>query len=153
MRIMFLRHLRAGVVALAVLGAGFVGHVRASELTFEFNNPSFGGDPFVSAHLLALADIQNKHRAEPDLSFSTGLGGESSQAQAFVRQLESRLLSALAGQVTEAIFGENPQDSGTVVFGDQTISFQRGLEFISISIVDASSGTTTDVQVPVLQVN
>ena len=30
----------------------------------------------------------------------------------------ARLLSALASQVTEAIFGANPQQAGTVQFGD-----------------------------------
>ncbi len=124
----------------------------ASELVFEPINPSFGGPSLNSGHLLSLAEIQNQHRPEPQSrSSATELTPEQEQAERFVRSLQSRLLSALASETVEAIFGENPQESGEVVFGEQTISFQRDLEQVQISIFDANTGSTTDIAVPVLQ--
>lgn len=124
--------------------------VHASGLVYTPVNPSFGGNPFNSAHLFALANAQNQYKDNGgNRSSSTS---RQSQAELFVRQLESRLLSSLAGQVTDAIFGENAQEQGEIVFGDQTISFVRGLEAVVIQISDASTGDTTEIRVPTLQV-
>ena len=71
------------------------------------------------------------------------------QSEIFLRQLESRLFAGLASQVTDAIFGENPQDSGQIVFGDQEISFVRGLDSITLTIFDAVTGTTTQIVLPI----
>lgn len=132
----------------AIAATAWMSAASASELTYQPINPSFGGNPFNSSHLLALAEAQNQYIDEP--RFSAGASGLS-QSELFVRQLQSRLLSGLASQVSDAIFGENAQDSGEIVFGDQTITFERGLEFIDIAIFDAVSGSTTNVRVPLLQ--
>jgi curli production assembly/transport component CsgF len=60
-----------------------------------------------------------------------------------VRSLPSRLYSSLASQVQEAIFGDDPQESGTFTVGDQQVSFVRGLEVITLEITDLSNGSTT----------
>ena len=123
---------------------------RASDLIYTPINPSFGGNPFNSAHLFALANAQNKYKDDGRSDILDR--SRQSQAELFVRQLESRLLSSLSGQVAEAIFGENPQEQGEIVFGEQTISFVRGLEEVTIHIFDASTGETTEIRVPTLQV-
>ncbi|MEH6696817.1 MAG: curli assembly protein CsgF [Hyphomonas sp.] len=126
-------------VTLAI-GAG----AQAQELVYTPVNPSFGGNPFNSAHLLAVANAQDKTEAP-----SSGNSASNPQADLFVRQLQSRLLSGLASQVAEAIFGDDPQDYGRVVFGDQTIEFTRGLDSITLNILDATTGTTTEIVVPI----
>lgn len=123
------------------------GPAQAQEMVYEPVNPSFGGNPFNSSHLLAIANAQD----------DTGPNGTSSssnnaQADLFVRQLQSRLLSGLAAEVTDAIFGENPQESGRIVFGDQTIEFFRGLESITLTIFDAATGQTTEIVIPLFAV-
>ncbi|TRO95613.1 hypothetical protein FKB34_07830 [Glycocaulis profundi] len=119
----------------------------AQDLVYEPVNPNFGGNPFNSAHLLATAEAQNRY-TRPG---TTGLG--TSQADLFVRQLQSRLLSGLSAQIADAIFGENPQESGTLVFGNQTITFQRGLDSITLTIFDSDTGETTTIVIPQLAVN
>lgn len=143
-----------------VVAAGFMVAIWASpaltgELIYSPVNPSFGGNPFNSSHLLGLADRQNVHQDDPNATTATaGLAGaaglSNDPADAFTRNLESRLLSALAADVTDAIFGDNPQDSGTVVFGDQTITFNRGLENIQLELIDNAAGTSTLIEVPTL---
>lgn len=128
----------------------------AGDLTYTPVNPSFGGNPLNSSHLLGTANAQRQATAS-DANRGLGAGGGgtdttpgSNNADLFVRQLEGRLLSALAGQVTEAIFGDNPQDSGNVTFGTTTVSFERTLESIRLLIVDNLDGTVTEIVVPQL---
>ncbi|HEU4877229.1 MAG TPA: curli assembly protein CsgF, partial [Sphingomicrobium sp.] len=71
-----------------------------------------------------------------------------SQADIFSRQLQSRLLSALSSQIVDAIFGENPQQSGTIKFGGQTISFDRGLDEVTLTITDDGTGEITTIVIP-----
>jgi len=131
-------------IATLLWCAGF-GAAEASELRFEFVNPSFGGNPFNSSHLLAIANATN------NTTNPAAQAGGLTDAELFVRQLQSRLLSGLAAQVTEAIFGENPQEAGRIQFGDQEIEFQRGLETITLTIRDLVTGSVTEIVVPVLQ--
>lgn len=124
-------------------------------LIYTPNNPSFGGDPMNSSHLLGMASAQRTATAPG--AKGGGLGGNpgttpgSTDADLFVRQLQGRLLSALASQVTDAIFGTNPQDNGTVVFGSTTVTFERTLDSIRLTIVDPTG--TTEIIVPQLVVN
>lgn len=127
-----------------VVGRG----TQSAELTYSPINPSFGGNPFNSSHLMGLAELQNQY--VEDRSLSAGSAGLS-QSDLFVRSLTSRMLSALAGQVTDTIFGETPQESGTIVFGDVTVDFERGLEFVSLTITDAATGSVTEISVPIVQ--
>jgi curli production assembly/transport component CsgF len=125
-----------------LLVAGSVASAAAQDLSYTPVNPSFGGNPFNSAHLLAVAGAQNEHK-DPN-----AVRPGQSQASLFASQLQSRLLSALANQVTDAIFGETPQESGTITFGGQTITFQRGLESVQLTIFDAGTGEETRIEVP-----
>jgi curli production assembly/transport component CsgF len=118
------------------------GSAAAQDLVHTPVDPSFGGSPFNSPHLLAIAGAQNEFK-DPN-----AIRPGQSQASLFASQLQSRLLSALANQVTEAIFGENPQESGTITFGGQTITFLRGLESVLLTISDAASGEVTRIEVP-----
>ena len=138
------------IAALATLCAPLAAH--ASQITYQAVDPSFGGNPANSAHLLAIAGAQNNYSA-PVASTGGGSGGPSAsqtQAAQFLAQLQSRFISALASNVTNAIFGPNPQDQGQIVFGDQTITFDRGLDAVAINIIDSTTGQTTSISVPLL---
>jgi len=130
------------VTSMALSGAS------AQELKFQFTNPSFGGNPFLSGHLLGLADLQNQHE-EPigDSSLST----QNSEGDLFVRQLQSRLLSSLSSSLAEAITGAEPGDTDEITIGDQTIFFERDLETITVRITSLLDDSSTTIQVPVLQ--
>jgi curli production assembly/transport component CsgF len=127
--------LGAILLAVAALPAA------AQDITYQPVDPSFGGNPFNSAHLLGIANAQNKYK---DPSAKT----TNSQADIFARQLQSRLLSALSSQIVDAIFGDNPQQHGTVTFGGQTIVFDRGLEDVTLTITDDDTGEVTTIVVP-----
>lgn len=133
-----------GALAAMLFGMLLASPASAQELVYTPINPSFGGDSFNSSHLLGIANAQNDYK-DP-----RAVDAGSSQSDLFLRQLQSRLLSALASQVSDAIFGENPQDSGRIVFGDQIIEFTRGLESVRIIITDTLTGGVTEIEIPLL---
>jgi curli production assembly/transport component CsgF len=120
-----------------------VSAASAQDMVYEPINPSFGGNPFNSAHLLGIAGAINDYK-DPTAKSTTG----TSQSDLFARQLQSRLLSALSSQITNAIFGENAQESGEVDFGGQQISWVRTLESVTVTIVDQATGSETVIEVP-----
>lgn len=146
------------MISAALLAASLATPTVADELVYRPINPSFGGSPLNSAHLLGLANAQRdatardakKHGGAPGPG--GGSGGGDSDVDLFIRQLQGRLLSALASQVTDAIFGQNPQESGTITFGSTTVEFERTLDSITLRITDAN-GTVTTIIVPQLVTN
>jgi len=133
----------------AYVGAAFIVATSASaqDLVHEPISPTFGGNPFNSNHILGIANAQNK-TSDPDAV------DRNNQSSIFARQLESRLLSALSSQIVDAIFGENPQEQGTITFGGQTIEFFRGLDEVTLVIRDDDTGEETRIVVPLfIEVN
>lgn len=133
----------AGIL-IAVLLVGTPAPMHAQDIAYTPINPSFGGSPFNSGHLLGVAGAQKPEKAR-------AASAESTPSALFLRQLQSRLLSALAGQVTDSIFGDNPQDHGTISFGNQLVTFERGLDTVVLTVVDLAAGTTTEIEIPILQ--
>ncbi|MGL5836866.1 MAG: curli assembly protein CsgF [Sphingorhabdus sp.] len=118
--------------------------IQASELVYQPVNPSFGGNPFNSGHLLGVANAINDYK-DPNAV------DNSDPAKQFLRTIQSRLLSTVASQITDLIFGENPQESGVIRFGDQEIRFLRGLDSVTLTITNFADGSVTEIVVPLLQ--
>lgn len=134
-------------VGLVAGGVAFAHPAMAQDLVHEPISPTFGGNPFNSSHILGIANAQNKNR-DPRARDS------SDQASIFARQLESRLLSALSSQIVDAIFGDNPQDQGTITFGGQTIEFFRSLDEVTLIIRNDETGEETRIVIPLfIEVN
>ncbi|MEX0343207.1 MAG: curli assembly protein CsgF [Erythrobacter sp.] len=129
------------IIASTIAGMAMAIPAQAQDITYQPIDPTFGGNPFNSSHLLGVANAQNDYR-DPSSSRN------SSQADIFARQLQSRLLSALSSQIVNAIFGENPQESGTIRFGGQTIKFVRSLESVTLTIIDDDTGEVTEIVIP-----
>jgi curli production assembly/transport component CsgF len=129
------------LLGIAVLLCPMGSAAIAQDIVYQPVNPTFGGNPFNSNHLLGVANAQNDYRDPRSTS-------NSSQADIFARQLQSRLLSALSSQIIDAIFGENPQESGTISFGGQTIKFFRSLDSVTITITNDETGEETVIVVP-----
>ena len=151
--------IRHPLVAIVMCAGIFGAAAPANDRAFVLNpqNPRVWGKTGQSWHMMGTASAQRTATAfDADLDSDGGLGGGgstpgSSDADLFVRQLQGRLLSALATQVTDAIFGDNPQNSGSVQFGGTTITFDRTLDSIRLVIEDANG--TTEIIVPQLVTN
>lgn len=131
---------------LAISFAAFLATPVLGDIVYKPINPSFGGEPFNSSHLQGLAGSQNVFKKE---------GGSSAQSpsERFVSMLQSRLYSAFANQVSEAIFGENAQPNGTITFDDQQIVFVNSGNSIELTITDFTTGEVTTIVIPNLVTN
>ena len=132
---------RFTATALVAGGLMLASPASAQDLVHEPISPTFGGNAFNSSHILGIANAQNKNR-DPNAIDRTN------QSSIFARQLESRLLSALSSQIVDAIFGDNPQEQGTITFGGQTIEFFRGLDEVTLIIRNDDTGEETRIVIP-----
>ena len=139
----------------AALAAALSMPANGQDLIYAPLNPRFGGSPLNSQHLLATANAQRSATASDapsrDAMSSLERVGRT-DAELFLSQLQGRLLSQLAAQVTNAIFGgDDPNREGEVIFGDTTVRFERTLTAINLTIFDGV--TTTEISVPQLVLN
>ena len=125
------------VLALAVSLLA-TGASDAQQLVYTPINPQFGGNPGNTTILETDANAQNQYSAAHSQANQT-------QAQLFASQLQSILLSDLANQVSQAIFGPNAQNSGKFSFGGETVTFQKDLTNTTIGITDATGAQTSIV--------
>lgn len=130
------RQIPAAILA-AIMSASAT--ASADEMVYTPVNPSFGGNPFNSSHLLGVANAQNDYQAPRKAE---------TQADQFVRMLQSRLLSALASQVSDAILGENAQPTGEIVYGTQTVHWETLIDSIRLVISDSATGSETEIIIP-----
>lgn len=117
--------------------------IAFADMVYKPINPSFGGDSFNSNHLQQLATSQK-------LFEENTTGSQTSSTERFLTMLESRLYSSLATQVSEAIFGDDAQPSGTIVFDDQQIAFFNTGTEIQLTVTDFSNGQVTNIVIPTL---
>ena len=118
--------------------------VCAGDMVYTPINPSFGGSPLNSSHLLGLANAQNEHKETP--KSPTGI----SNSDRFIQLLQASLYSSLAQQVSQAIFGENAQKQGRIKFQDQEVSFVNTGSEIRLAVTDFTTGNVTEIVVPTL---
>ena len=68
----------------------------------------------------------------------------------FLNNFESRVYAQLSTQLVNNLFGESPQNSGTVTIEGNTIQYLKTADQISL-VVTAADGTLTQVQIPIGQ--
>ena len=133
---------------IGVIFSSFIAQASHADITYQPINPSFGGSSFNSAHLLGTANAQNEHKRKA-AEAARAARTRSSQSR-FLQLLQSRLYSSLAGQVSEAIFGENAQADGRVKFQDQEVSWSNNGDEIVLYVSDHSTGEISEIIIPTL---
>jgi len=124
----------------------FTSPLFASELTFKFTNPSFGGDPLYGTFLLQQAQLQNKFKEKP-----RSLYQPKSLLERFTESFTSQLLYRMANVMLDQIFGEDntlPDHEQTYTIGNFRIHFIPGDDKYTFEITDLSSGQTTVLEMP-----
>jgi len=130
-----------------------VAAASASELTFQFNSPSFSGVGY-SSHVLTIYNMELSRRltieAEKKAAqLKTEQDARNTTMARFISNLESRVYNELARQITEKLFeGTGTQVSGTFNFNGGTISYTKTGNEIQVTVRD-SAGTVTTMNVPV----
>ena len=126
--------MRLPTAAIALLSSALtIGAAQAADFVYTPLLPAFGGDPLYSSYFYQNAEIQNKHRQVQE---------ELSQTEQFKQDLQRRLFSAVATEITEAIYGENATPDGTFEIEGLVIEFQTIGSEVVLTIQDLTSTTT-----------
>lgn len=123
----------------------------ASEIVFQFKNPSFSGQN-AGAQWLTIENqefqrkkaIQDKIEAELK---AVALEEKNSILNRFMNNLQSRIYSQLAQQLTNNLFGEMGGQSGEFALEGNTIKYEKTDTEIKLTITD-DAGNTTEIIIP-----
>lgn len=118
----------------------------AGELVYRPINPSFGGDPFNSSHLLQTADIQNKYK--DDGSDLDSLFEEESAAEKFADAMQGTMISGASGQLREAIFEDGAPPSGSFFLDGATVSYETVDNRVLVKVSDGITTNSFDIPKP-----
>ena len=125
--------------------------VQATEMVFQFKNPSFSGVntgaqwlTIENQETLRKKAIQDKIEAELK---AKALEEKNSILNRFLNNLQSRIYSQLAQQLTNNLFGENGGESGEFTLEGNVIKYEKTDTEIKLVIID-DSGNQTEIIVP-----
>jgi hypothetical protein len=121
----------------------------ATDLVYGFKDPSFSGVN-ASAHWLTIDNQEHTRSKEIADAIQAKLKEQEAKAQntilaKFINNLESRIYSQLAAQLTQNLFGENPQPSGSFTIDGNTVSYNKdtATNSLTMTITDGTGNTTT----------
>jgi hypothetical protein len=141
------------LLSLAIAAFLFSLPASATDLTFQFKNPSFNGAG-QSAHFLTI-DEQERSRKKAILEEIESKAdqllrdAENTTLAKFVRNLESRIFSQLSRDLAESLFNSETGGSGGVfdLEGNQISFINTGTEII-LTVADTDGGIT-EIRIPV----
>jgi curli production assembly/transport component CsgF len=125
--------------------------VYATEMVHQFKSPSFNGVN-TSAHWLTIENQEASRRKaiqdkiEADLKAAIQ-AEQNSILNKFMTNLQSRIYSQLAKQLTDNLFGPNAQDTGSFELDGNMITFEKNLDGITL-IIKQPDGTSTSITIP-----
>ncbi len=109
----------------------------ASDQTFDFNIPSFGGNGATSSYYVALLESQKRPQESRD-TLST--------LDSFTADLERRLLSSLSTEIVNEIFGPDASSAGSFTVGGLDVVFETIDGNVVVTLTDGVS--VTEITVP-----
>lgn len=134
-------HTATLLTAMAITGLA-----NAGELVYQPINPSFGGDPFNSSHLLQTAQIQNKH--QDDGTDFGSLFEEPTAADKFADALQSTMIAGSAEQLSNAIFEDGAPPSGNFSLDGAMVTYDTINGRVIVKISDGINTNTIDIPKP-----
>ena len=126
----------------------------ASDMVHAFKSPAFNGIGY-SSHMLTTENLARtrkqsiKDMAKAEIE-QAKIQASNTPLNTFINNLQARIYSQLASQVTDAIFEAGEATFGVInLQGGATVTWQRSGDFATLFIVDPTSGTTTQITVPI----
>ena len=143
----------AHIILLCFLFTG----VQASEITFDFDSPSFSGEG-KSSHYLTIENIEKTRKdaikaADKAAKEKAEQDAKNTAIAKFKANLESRFYTELAKQITTNVFGADglQQDSGTFTspIGGEVVTWTTpsGTGNVTITVTE-TDGTVTSFTMP-----
>lgn len=118
---------------------------------YNFSNPSFSGQGF-SQHILTLEQMTQKNEQAIDereraLAEQIQRELDNSNLNKFLNNVEARIYAEMSKQLVDAIFGDDPSESGVIELGGNTIEYRNDGVDVYLTITD-QDGNTTEIVVP-----
>jgi hypothetical protein len=132
----------------------FATTVYASDMVHTFKSPAFNGIGY-SSHMLTIENLaRTRKQSIKDVAKAEAeqakIQASNTPLNTFINNLQARIYSQLASQVTDAIFQAGEATFGVInLQGGATVTWQRAGDFATLYIVDPASGTTTQITVPI----
>ena len=129
-------------------------NAQATELDFAFKSPSFSGIGY-SSHIQTIENTeytrkQANEAARLQAAKDAAVKAGNTNLAKFLNNFESRVYAQLSTQLVNNLFGENPQNSGTVNIEGNKIQYTKTADMIDLTVT-ASDGSITQVQIPIGQ--
>lgn len=118
----------------------------AGDLIYQPINPSFGGDPFNSSHLLQTADIQNEYK--DDGSDLDSLFEEETAADQFVSAMQGTMIAGASSELSDAIFQEGSPPSGSFFLDGASVSYKTVGSRVLVTVSDGIETNSFDIPKP-----
>lgn len=120
----------------------------------SFKSPVFNGIGY-SSHVFTQENLaRTRKQTIKDLAKAEAenlkLASQNTPLNNFIVNLQARIYSQLASQVTDEIFNAAGATFGVInLQGGATVTWNRSGDFVTLYIVDPSTGNMTSIQVPV----
>jgi curli production assembly/transport component CsgF len=126
---------------------------NASELTHSFQSPSFSGVGY-SSHALTIYQLEQSARQRQEdrkrQEAAAALRAEqNSPGNQFTQAFQSLVYAQLAKNLSDQLFGENPQNNGSMTFSNVTIGWVRSGSEVAMTITDRATNSVTTITVPI----
>ena len=115
----------------------------AGNMTFQFRNPNFGGNPNNGAFLLNQAQAQNSYK---DPSFQDFTVDTPSALDNFTQAIQSQILGGLLTNI-------NTGKPGRMMTNDFIVDIANRDGQLQLNVTDRKTGKTSTIQVSGLQNN
>tara|TARA_B110000503_G_C7150727_1_gene415055 strand:+ start:1690 stop:2139 length:450 start_codon:yes stop_codon:yes gene_type:complete len=125
-----------------------------AELTHTFKSPSFSGIGY-SSHIQTIENTETSRKTIKDnerkqIILDAAQKAGNTNLVKFMNNFESRVYAQLSSQLVNNLFGENPQESGTVTIEGNTITYAKSADLLTLTVVD-KDGNITEVTIPIGQ--
>lgn len=124
---------------------------QASDLVYQFKNPSFSGQNAGSQWLTIDNQEASRKKVLQDKLEAKLKAEADSQANSilnrFMNNLQSRIYSQLAQQLTNNLFGQQGDQTGSFTLEGNSIVYTKNSDSISLTITDPQ-GSVTTIKVP-----
>lgn len=140
------------IIGLILFIGVFVQNIKADQIVHKFKSPSFSGVN-TSSHYLTIEnqEFNRKMTIKEEikaLQEQIERDKENTTLARFMRNLESRIYAQLSRQLVDNLFGETPQNEGTIELEGNTIEYTSDGQFITLKITDAD-GNITEITLPI----
>jgi hypothetical protein len=132
----------------------FISSLHGSEMVHGFKSPIFNGANF-SGHVLTVENLARTRKQAVKDNLRADLEQQKIQAtntplNTFINNLQARIYSQLASQVTDQIFNSNGETFGIInLQGGATVTWQKNGDLVTLYINDPATGSSTQIQLPV----